>query len=210
MANDNQNNPPTRRQRQKAATRHRILDAARSLFEQHGFDGTKMRTVATEAGVATGTIFTHFPDKGALLIDAILEDLAETDRGIAETLPPSPIRAQIRHLAEAGFGYWCRRPSLSTTLLREMYFIGGPPSERRREETARFVGFCRELLEMARDRGELRPDVDCAAVARGLYAAYIGRLVQAAGDGDFNLEAMLSDLEAFIDHLLAGIAAPSD
>lgn len=210
MAEQHKHRSATPRQRQKAATRHRILAVARSQFELHGYEGTKMRAVAAEAGVAAGTIFTHFPDKGALLIAAILEDLAETDRRIAESLPPSPIRAQIRHLVKAGFGYWCRRPSLSTTLLREMYFIGGPPAKRRREETERFVGFCRELLENARDRGELRPDVDCGAVARGLYATYTGRLVRAAGDGDFNIEPMLSDLETFVDHLLAGIAVPSD
>ena len=84
------------------------------------------------------------------------------------------------------------------------------PAERRREETDRFVGFCRGLLEEAGERGELRPDIDSGAVARGLYSAYIGRLVQAVGDGDFDLEAMLSDLEAFIDNLLTGIAMPSD
>lgn len=210
MADDRDRPPATRRQQQKSDTRHRILEAARSLFEQHGFDDTKMRTIAAEAGVATGTIFTHFSDKGALLISAILEDLAETDRRIAETLPPSPIRAQIHHMAKAGFGYWCRRPSLSATLLREMYFIGGPPADHRREETVRFVGFCQELLERARDRGELRTGVDLGAVARGMYAAYVGRLIQAAGDGDFDLDRMLSDLDVFVDCLLTGIGVPSD
>ena len=90
MAEGHNHRHATTRQQKKAATRHRVLAAARSLFELHGYEGTKMRTVAAEAGVAAGTIFTHFPDKGALLIAAILEDLAETDRRIAETLPPSP------------------------------------------------------------------------------------------------------------------------
>jgi len=198
----------TWRQRQKAMTRERILEVARRLFEHNGFEGTTMRSVAAEAGIATGTIFTHFPDKGALLIEAILKDLAETDRLIAATLPPAPIRSQILHMAEAGFGYWCRRPALSATLLKEMYLVDGPPAQRRRNETARFVGFCRELLERARDRGELRSGVDCAAAARNLYTTYIGRLIQAAGDRDFDLDAMLADFEAFIDQLLAGIGAP--
>ena len=210
MTSKDPHQPPTLRQRQKAETRERILDAARSLFERRGFDGATMRAVASEAGVATGTIFTHFPDKGALLIEALLDDLAEIDRHIVATLPASPIRAQISHMAAAGFGYWCRRPALSTTLLREMYFIGGAPAERRRKETAGFVGFCRQLLEEARDRGELRSDLDCAATAESLYSFYIGRLIRAAGDGDLDLETMLGDLEAFVDQLLSGIAARID
>lgn len=200
----------TRRQRQKAETRARILDAARRLFESNGFDGTTMRAVAADAGVALGTIFTHFADKGDLLISALLEDLAATDRRIAETLPASPIRSQISHMAAAGFGYWCSRPALSATLLREMYFIAGPSAERRREETSRFVGFFRGLLEDARNRGELKDDLDCAAIAEALYTFYTGRLIRAAGDDDFDLEEMLSDVEVFVDDLLTGIGRPSD
>jgi AcrR family transcriptional regulator len=188
-------------------TREKILGVARRLFERNGFQGTTMRAIAAEAGTATGTIFTHFPDKGALLIEAVLEDLAETDRLIAATLPPAPIRSQILHMAAAGFGYWCRRPALSATLLREMYLVDGPPAQRRRDETDRFVGFCSALLERARDRGELGSDVDCAAAARHLYTTYIGRLIRAAGDRDFDLDAMLADFEVFIDQLLAGIGA---
>ena len=45
-----------------------------------------MRAVAAEAGVAAGTIFTHFPDKGALLLAALLEDLAAIDQRILERL----------------------------------------------------------------------------------------------------------------------------
>jgi AcrR family transcriptional regulator len=202
--------PRGNRQRQKEETRVKILDAARALFEQHGFQGATMRAVAARAGVATGTIFTHFPDKGALLIEAILEDLAVTDQRIAETLPASPIRAQILHMAEAGFGTWCRRPALSSTLLREMYLIDGPSGERRRVETARFVSYCRELLEKARGRGELRYDVDCTAAAHNLYNTYIGRLIQAAGDNDFDLDAMLADFAVFVDQLLAGIGSRPD
>jgi AcrR family transcriptional regulator len=123
MTTPSSDRPAISRREQKAKTRERIFEAARALFERRGFDGATMRDVAAEAGVATGTIFTHFPDKGALLIATLLEDLAETDRRILETLPGSPIRAQIIHMAAAGFGYWCRRPELSATLLREMYLI---------------------------------------------------------------------------------------
>ena len=151
----------TRRQRQKAETRASILEAARALFEERGFDGTTIRAVAAKAEVGLGTIFAHFPDKGELLIAALLEDLAQTDQKILETLPAdAPIKEQIMHLAEAGFGYWCRRPALSATLLREMWFVQGEWAEKRREETARFIDFVVELLEGSRRRGEIRDDVD--------------------------------------------------
>jgi AcrR family transcriptional regulator len=196
----------TRRQRQKAETKTSILAAARALFEERGFDGTTMRAVASNAEVGLGTIFAHFPDKGALLIAALLEDLARTDQRILETLPEeAPIKEQIMHLAEAGFGYWCRRPALSATLLREMWFVQGQWAEKRREETARFIDFVFRLLDEARRRGEIRADVDLRRTAEALYSFYVGIIIRAAGDGRLDLGALLEDTEDFVGQLLAGL-----
>ena len=196
----------TRRQRQKAETRASILEAARALFEERGFDGTTIRAVAAKAEVGLGTIFAHFPDKGELLIAALLEDLAQTDQKILETLPAdAPIKEQIMHLAEAGFGYWCRRPALSATLLREMWFVQGEWAEKRREETARFIDFVVELLEGSRRRGEIRDDVDLRYTAEALYSLYVGIVIRAAGDGRLEVEALLEDTEKFVGQLLDGL-----
>ena len=203
--------PGTRRQKLKAHTRELILQTARALFEEHGFEGATMRAVAEQAGIALGTIFTHFPDKGALLLAAILEDLAATDRQIVDTLPTdAPIRDQILHLAKAGYGYWCSRPALSAVLLREMYFITGPWAESRWKETDRFITYGRNLLEAARQRGENAPDADCREIIQALYTFYIGRLIRAAGNNRFDLEELLADTAAFIDTMLSGIARRSD
>jgi AcrR family transcriptional regulator len=196
----------TRRQQQKAETKASILAAARVLFEELGFEAATMRAVAAKAEVGLGTIYAHFPDKGALLIAALLDDLAQTDQKILETLPADvPIKAQIMHLAEAGFGYWCRRPTLSATLLREMWFIQGEWAERRREETARFIEFVLELLEGARRRGEIREDADLRHTAEALYSFYVGILVRAAGDGRLDLDVLLKDTGVYVDQLMAGL-----
>ena len=200
----------TRRQIQKAETRELILDAARALFEECGFDGTTMRELAAKAEVGLGTIFAHFPDKGALLISALLEDLAETDQEILETLPTeASIKAQIMHVAAAGIGYWCRRPALSATLLREMWFIEGQWAEMRREETARFIDFVARLLDGARQRGEIRADIELRPTADALYSFYVGTVIRAAGDGRLDLDALLEETEAFVDQLLAGVGDTS-
>lgn len=201
--------PGTRRQQQKARTRELILNTARTHFETLGFEGTTMRAVAADAGIAAGTIFTHFADKGALLLAALLEDLAATDRRILDTLrTDDPIRDQILHVAAAGYGYWCSRPALSAVLLREMYFIGGSWADTRHEETARFIEFGRGLLEAARQRGELRSNADCGSIIEALYTFYVGRLIRAAGHDRFDLDELLADTATFIDDMLSGIARP--
>jgi AcrR family transcriptional regulator len=50
-------------------TRTRILRAAEKLFASRGYDGTSTRDLADRAGVAEGTLFRHFPNKKAILVE---------------------------------------------------------------------------------------------------------------------------------------------
>lgn len=59
------NSPPP----SEAQTRTRILNAAQKLFASQGFDGTTTRDLAQAAGVAEGTLFRHFPNKKAILVE---------------------------------------------------------------------------------------------------------------------------------------------
>ena len=162
--------------------------------------------MAERAGVALGTIFAHFPDKGALLIAAVLDDLATTDQQILATLPgEAPIREQILHVAAGGFGYWCERPRLSVTLLREMWFVQGAGADQRREETARFLQFVAELLRSGQRRGEIRDDADVHQAAESMYSFYVGQLIRAAADGNLDQKRLLTVTRTFLDQLLTGI-----
>ena len=44
-------------------TRERLVVAARAVFEERGFDGTRMGDIAAAAGVSHGTVYTWFPTK---------------------------------------------------------------------------------------------------------------------------------------------------
>ncbi len=47
----------------------KILQAAQKLFAHKGFDGTTTKDLAGSAGVAEGTIFRHFANKKAILVE---------------------------------------------------------------------------------------------------------------------------------------------
>ena len=49
--------------------RTRILQAAQRLFAAKGFEGTTTRDLAQTAGVAEGTLFRHFANKKAILVE---------------------------------------------------------------------------------------------------------------------------------------------
>jgi len=50
-------------------TQNRILKAAEKLFAKRGYGGTTTRDLAQAAGVAEGTLFRHFENKKAILIE---------------------------------------------------------------------------------------------------------------------------------------------
>jgi AcrR family transcriptional regulator len=50
-------------------TRTKILQAALQLFAKRGYEGTTTKDLAKSAGVAEGTLFRHFSNKKAILIE---------------------------------------------------------------------------------------------------------------------------------------------
>lgn len=50
------------------SSREKILNAARQLFAEKGFGETSVDEIAEKAGVAKGTIYTHFASKDEILI----------------------------------------------------------------------------------------------------------------------------------------------
>jgi Transcriptional regulator len=69
-------------QREEKAERSRrqVLDVALQLFSHRGYRGTTVRDIADEAGVSTGNVYHHFPDK-----ESIFRTLLEEFWKITET-----------------------------------------------------------------------------------------------------------------------------
>jgi AcrR family transcriptional regulator len=65
-----------------------VRRALRALVARHGFHGASMSAVAAEAGVATGTTYTHYASKDELVLAAYLETKAEL--GAAATAAVDP------------------------------------------------------------------------------------------------------------------------
>ncbi len=61
-------------------TRSRILDAAESLFMEHGFDGTSMRLITGQAGVDLAAINCHFGSKELLFQEVFRRRLTDLNR----------------------------------------------------------------------------------------------------------------------------------
>lgn len=70
----------------KVSAQHReaLLDAAFECFSKRGFDATRVEDIARLAGVAKGSVYTHFKDKEALFQGLIESTLLPLYRQVQE------------------------------------------------------------------------------------------------------------------------------
>jgi AcrR family transcriptional regulator len=73
-----------RRERTKAANRAAILDAARGVFAEHGYEGASVRDIIRRTDLASGTFYNYFPDKDAIFVALIEETGEEARRRVRE------------------------------------------------------------------------------------------------------------------------------
>jgi AcrR family transcriptional regulator len=95
-----------------SSKRRQILDGARKVFLDLGFDGASMGEIARSAGVSKGTLYVYFADKNRLF-EAIVEEESieqgkvafnfDPERDVEVTLPEFG-RAYIQLLCRPGGG----------------------------------------------------------------------------------------------------------
>ena len=61
----------------------RIVDSAVELAEQGGFEGVRLRDVASHAGVALGTLYRRFSSKEDLLLAALERETRDLERRVS-------------------------------------------------------------------------------------------------------------------------------
>jgi AcrR family transcriptional regulator len=155
--------PRTRRER-KAATRQRILDAARRCFIEGGFHDTAVGSISRAAEVAHGTFYVHFPSK-----EAVLDELLDSfNRDFAERIAPvlgahARLGPMVRSAVEVFLDYW--------------------------HEHRGFVAAYAERASAGLSPAELRDGINPPMVTalRAALAAVAHQRGGASGDGDWDL-----------------------
>jgi AcrR family transcriptional regulator len=86
----------------RSETRNKILDAARQLFIEQGYDAVTMRKVAQAVEYSPTALYVHFNDKEALMRELCTEDfnkLAESFQAVLQVEDP------IERLEQVGIAY---------------------------------------------------------------------------------------------------------
>lgn len=193
------------------ATRELILDAAERVFHQRGVSRTSLQEIAKDAGLTRGAIYWHFENKGELF-HAMMERVTlpmmarMTEMGPAdEEQPLDKIRRntasafhQIAHDAQV------RRVFEIAT--QKVEYVDELQSMRERHIAGRneCMDDMHRLMQLARDKGQVRSDMDLRSATLGLFALIGGLKFNWLLSPDaFDLEAVG---QATLDAYLLGLA----
>jgi AcrR family transcriptional regulator len=101
-----------RRERRRAETQARILDAALELFSTRGYGETTVEEITETADVGKGTFFNYFPTKDALLA-AIFETVGRQFTQLRTTIPETQdVRAALTEFAHNLMRMLIRAPKI--------------------------------------------------------------------------------------------------
>lgn len=91
-----------------SAKRRQILDGARKVFMDLGFDGASMGEIARAAAVSKGTLYVYFADKCALFEAIIEQEVVEQSHVIFNFDPARDAPTTLREFGEAYIAMVCR------------------------------------------------------------------------------------------------------
>jgi AcrR family transcriptional regulator len=162
-------------------TRDRLLHAAVDACVEFGYDGVTLAEIARRADVSTPAVYSHFPGKADLLVEASKHELAKLDTGL---LPGTAGLQEIAH-------FW-QRPGFSDTriLLAELHAA----ANRRPEVAALLRDWQTSNAERLRERGLTTAQITTFYLLL-MGVSHLDTLDALSVDGD----AMEREIDALID-----------
>jgi AcrR family transcriptional regulator len=199
-----------RTEARKAEVRACIVAAARDLIARGGYAEAQVSAVASAAGVATGTVYRHFPSKADLFAEVFREASQREVDAVAAVAESAPGAAADRIAAavEAFARRALRGRRLAYALLAEPV-DPGVEAERlafRRAYRDVFAGLIAEGSR-AGELPEQDPELAGAALVGAIGEALVGPLSPTAGRSD--ADALVTALRDFCVRSVTGEKEPA-
>jgi len=201
-----------RRAREKEELRGKILDAARELFVERGYEAVTMRQIADAIEYSPTAIYLHFEDKLALvrsLCDRDFAALGKRFRKIATIADPIE---RLRRSGQAYAEFALKNPQQ----YRYMFLTPHPPIDPSESEIDRdnpredAYAFLRWTVSEAIAAGRLRPELDDPElVSQIVWAGVHGIVSLRITNNSDKWVAWRSErktVEAMIETLIRGLA----
>jgi AcrR family transcriptional regulator len=188
---------PTERTRARlAAARETIVEAALAQLAEGGYASASIVAVARRAGVATGSVYRHFPSKTDLFAEVFRRAAqAEVDVLRSITRRGEPVPDRLAAWVEAFVRRALAEPVRAYALIAEPVdpVVEAERLQFRRAYADLFAAALREGIERG-EIGALDPDLVAAAMVGALAEAMVGPLARR----DAGADALVAGLQTFV------------
>jgi AcrR family transcriptional regulator len=164
-----------RRERERQDLRTRILDAARELFAERGYESVTMRELAKKIEYSPTVLYGHFADKDTLLRELCQLDFKNFAERFVELLK---VEDPLERLCRAGFVYFefaVAHPQQYRLMFMTPHPVVPPEAGERDSPSRNAYVFLRASVAEAIALGRSRPELkDPDLVAQTIWAAVHG------------------------------------
>jgi len=161
--------------RKSDLTRQRILQAAARVFREHGYSGTRLTDIAEAAEMKAGSLYYHFDSREALVEQVVLEGVRRTNDAVRDRLAALPADATFLHKLEAmietHLTFVLLQGDIASASIQLIWQIPLEIRERTLAVQRAYGAIWRQVLEAARDAGEIRADVNLSAIRMSILGA---------------------------------------
>ena len=141
-----------------------ILDAAASLFSQHGYKGTTLRDIAKLTHMKAGSIYYYFSSKEELVLEVLsigLENIIDTVVKDVEALPTGASTKDVLITAtNAHLVALLEMGDYTSTSIRNYGQLPEAAQKEGRIIREKYEDMWRVWLQKAQDTGEIRPSIN--------------------------------------------------
>jgi AcrR family transcriptional regulator len=198
---------PAKREDSKSVTRARVLESARTLFAEVGFDKATIRAIAERAGVSSGSVFTSFTNKAELLMEVLQEKYQklfvrlELKMSEAETA-----EGALNAYAGIAYAFELEEQRLLAEQIGVSWIWSAQTDAQNRRKLEPLFQLLVGAVRRGQDEGELDAKADPALLADMIFAIYVRNFRRALFDG-VQPEALAALFRTQLRHLLDGVRA---
>ena len=171
-----------RRQAAKVRTRQKVLDAARGLFAERGYEPATIRDIAKGAGMSTGAVFANFQDKAELFEAVLTEDMTKLADTVKAGAGEGAVKARLSAALTAGYHGSLDQLPLFQAIVARSWFQPLAAETRARAVTKQLLAVITQILRDGVGKGELSQDADVPLLTELLWEAYLSNYRRAAYD----------------------------
>ncbi|HEX6866217.1 MAG TPA: TetR/AcrR family transcriptional regulator [Caulobacteraceae bacterium] len=191
----------------KQRTREKILQAARTLFNERGYDGATVRDIARAAGLSTGAVFASFADKADLFDEIVASDYRALEAEMAGALArATTVEGALLGLFGAAYRSHAHQLPMVHAAMSAGWTRDAARAPRSREALKPIVALVGEALRQGVDRGEIAAAADIELLGGIVWEIYLSGYRAAVYD-NLTVEVMIERLGDQLRLILAGVRA---